>query len=130
LDAVKTSYKKVRVAHVLAHSVHLFINFLQLALSTHPDKNPGNADATAQFQKVSEAYNILVKHLDKSTRPPREHSSRGPPRGPFGFGFEPYGEDDDEYEDGDEDDEYYDEDDYDDEEEEMGFYKHVFMTHT
>ena len=116
------------MAHVLAHSVHLFIYFLQLALSTHPDKNPGNADATAQFQKVSEAYNILVKHLDKSTRPPREHSSRGPPRGPFGF--EPYGEDDDEYEDGDEDDEYYDEDDYDDEEEEMGFYKHVFMTYT
>jgi len=106
-----------------------FIYFLQLALSTHPDKNPGNADATAQFQKVSEAYNILVKHLDKSTRPPREHSSRGPPHGPFGFGFEPYGEDDDEYEDGDEDDEYYDEDDYDDEEEEMGFYKRVFMTH-
>ncbi|KIM87213.1 hypothetical protein PILCRDRAFT_86249 [Piloderma croceum F 1598] len=71
LDAVKTSYKK-------------------LALSTHPDKNPGNADATAQFQKVSEAYNILVKHLDKSTRPPREHSSRGPPRGPFGWMFEEF----------------------------------------
>jgi curved DNA-binding protein CbpA len=99
------------------------IHNLQLALSTHPDKNPGNADATAQFQKVSEAYNILVKHLDKSTRPPREHSSRGPPRGPFGFSFGSHdGDDDDE---DDESDEYYDEDDYDDEEEGMDFYMYV-----
>lgn len=92
-------------------------------MSTHPDKNPDNADATAQFQKVSEAYNILVKHLDRSSRPAREHTSRGPPRGfgfsPFGGGpsFGDYDDIDDES-----DDEYYDEDDYDDEEEDMAYY--------
>lgn len=102
-----------------------------MALSTHPDKNPDNPDATTQFQKVSEAYNILVKHLDRSSRPPREPSSRGPPRGPSGFGFSPFGrgapfgdydEDEDENYDDDSDDEYYDEDDYYEEEEDMAFY--------
>jgi curved DNA-binding protein CbpA len=111
----------------MSHRVQSFINRLQLALSTHPDKNPGNADATAQFQKVSEAYNILVKHLDKSTRPPRERPSRGPRGGAFGFSFGSYGRDyDDEDDDGSDD--YYDEDDYDDEEEDIGFYMYVSTT--
>ncbi|KAF4615025.1 hypothetical protein D9613_002692 [Agrocybe pediades] len=44
LDVVKTTYK-------------------QIALQTHPDKNPGNPDATVQFQRVSEAYTVLVKHF-------------------------------------------------------------------
>ncbi|KAJ7581156.1 hypothetical protein C8J56DRAFT_959247 [Mycena floridula] len=34
-----------------------------VALRTHPDKNPDNPDATAEFQRVSAAYNLLVKHL-------------------------------------------------------------------
>ncbi|KAJ7047013.1 DnaJ domain-containing protein [Mycena alexandri] len=71
LDVVKSTYK-------------------QVALRTHPDKNPDNPDATAQFQRVSEAYNVLSKHLDPS-----------PPRGPPRFrGFAG---------DSDEEDDYYDE---------------------
>jgi curved DNA-binding protein CbpA len=50
----------------------------KLALRTHPDKNPDNPDATAQFQSVSEAYNILSKHF--------ERAARGPSQGPRGFG--------------------------------------------
>ncbi|KAJ7087831.1 hypothetical protein C8R44DRAFT_819930 [Mycena epipterygia] len=92
LDIVKTTYK-------------------QVALRTHPDKNPDNPDATAQFQKVSEAYNVLLKHLDTST-------PRGP--GPRFRGFPHFGpDDDDEYE----DDEYEDSDDYD---ENLDFYMFLF----
>ncbi|KAJ7063471.1 DnaJ-domain-containing protein [Mycena amicta] len=40
--------------------------YKQVALKTHPDKNPGNPDATARFQRVSEGYNVLLKHLDTS----------------------------------------------------------------
>lgn len=125
LEVVKSSYKKVR-CHIARVLLSVYLLNTQLALSTHPDKNPGNADATAQFQIVSEAYNILVKHLDKSTRPPRERSSRVPRGGPFSFGFSFDGDDDDdEYDD---DGEYYDEDEYNDEEENMGFYMQVSAT--
>jgi curved DNA-binding protein CbpA len=54
-------------------------------LRTHPDKNPNNPDATSQFQRLSSAYNTLVKHLDKSAAPAAGFS-------PFGFSYDYDGE--------------------------------------
>ncbi|KAF8077828.1 hypothetical protein FPV67DRAFT_1463152 [Lyophyllum atratum] len=39
--------------------------YKQIALRTHPDKNPDNPSATEEFQKISHGYRILLKHLDK-----------------------------------------------------------------
>ena len=93
-------------------------SFIKLALRTHPDKNPGNPEATAQFQRIGEAYNVLVKHLDTSATPRRR-----PQPHPFSP-FAPYaGQPDDE--DGDYDDDEYDDDEYDDselDEEDLSFY--------
>ncbi|TFK88086.1 DnaJ-domain-containing protein [Polyporus arcularius HHB13444] len=100
LELVKTTYK-------------------QLALKTHPDKNPDDEDATAQFQRLSEAYNTLLKHLDRSSAPAREHSHTH---------FHPFGYDDGDYDD--DDDYYYDDEFYDDYEsdyeEKMDFYRFLF----
>lgn len=38
--------------------------YKQVALRTHPDKNPDNPDATIEFQRVSEAYRVISARLD------------------------------------------------------------------
>lgn len=48
LETLKSAYKRV-------------------ALRTHPDKNPNNPAATAEFQKVTQAYDVLQRHLDPDT---------------------------------------------------------------
>uniref|UniRef100_A0A0D6QWE1 J domain-containing protein n=1 Tax=Araucaria cunninghamii TaxID=56994 RepID=A0A0D6QWE1_ARACU len=42
-------------------------NYLRLALKWHPDKHKGDDSATAKFQEINEAYNVLsdrVKRLE------------------------------------------------------------------
>jgi curved DNA-binding protein CbpA len=70
-----------------ASSIELF----QLALKTHPDKNPDNAEANEQFQAIGEAYSVLSKKLDPAQQSTRSHRSP----------FSGYSDDDD-------DDHYYD----------------------
>ncbi|KAJ3995961.1 hypothetical protein F5050DRAFT_1808196 [Lentinula boryana] len=50
LEVVKNAYKQ----------------WSKAALRTHPDKNPDNPDATTEFQRIGEAYNILLRQLDTS----------------------------------------------------------------
>ncbi|KAH7889399.1 DnaJ-domain-containing protein [Phlebopus sp. FC_14] len=92
--------------------------YKQLALRMHPDKNQGNADATAQFQQLSSAYNILQRHLDRQSSP----------RPYFPCGHAYHSDDDyDDYSDdyGDCDEDFYDDDDaYEDER--MRFFMFLF----
>ena len=64
----------------------------QLALTTHPDKNPDNEEATREFQQISEAYHVLATHLDKSSH-----------RDEYADPFDAY-DDDDDWDDDDDDD--------------------------
>ena len=38
--------------------------FRRLSLKLHPDKNTNNPEATINFQKLSEARNVLVKQKE------------------------------------------------------------------
>lgn len=60
----------------------------QLALATHPDKNPDNEEATQQFQQIGEAYHVIANYLDK---PAHRHEYADP--------FDPYDDDDEDDED-------------------------------
>ncbi|KAI9064390.1 hypothetical protein FKP32DRAFT_1591807 [Trametes sanguinea] len=114
--------------------------YKQLALKTHPDKNPGDEDATAQFQRLSEAYNVLLKALDRTSSPPlrptyshshgHSHShTHAHTHSHSHSHYHPYSSfdyddiDDFDYYD-DYDDDYYDE--YDDYEEDLDFYRFLF----
>ncbi|KAF9475856.1 DnaJ-domain-containing protein [Pholiota conissans] len=104
LDLVKTTYR-------------------QIALRIHPDKNPDNPAATAEFQRVSEAYSVLMKHLDQSSkssggfRPSPQYS------GFSGHSFYGYNHSDDD----DDDDDYdYYEDEF-DSDDDIAFYLWLFQ---
>ncbi|KAI0362046.1 hypothetical protein OH77DRAFT_1584536 [Trametes cingulata] len=103
--------------------------YKQLALKTHPDKNPGDEDATAQFQRLSEAYNVLLKHLDRSSSPPLRHAHPHSHTHTHSH-FHPFGEYEyDDYDDYDEYDDFYDDefDDYDsDYDDHLDFYRFLF----
>ncbi|KAJ3530392.1 hypothetical protein NMY22_g8590 [Coprinellus aureogranulatus] len=42
-------------------------SYRKAALRTHPDKNPDNPQATAEFQRIGEAFHVLSKHLSDPT---------------------------------------------------------------
>ncbi|KAG2158242.1 DnaJ-domain-containing protein [Suillus bovinus] len=91
--------------------------YRQHALRTHPDKNPDNADATAQFQAVGHAYTVLQRHLDPPTGSRRTHH----------YGMD---DNDDEYDEYDNYDDYenYEDDPYtfEDEADRMAFFRFLF----
>jgi DnaJ domain len=113
-------------------------HYLQLALRTHPDKNQNNPDATVQFQQISSAYNVLLKHLDTSTPPPipdgfspfHHYHSYSHSHSRTHSGAHQYDEDDEDDEDGSDSEDYYDTEEeyyYDEEEEEenLDFFMYV-----
>lgn len=109
MDQVRSAYKQVSVYS----PNHAFTEQdPQLALRTHPDKNQGNAEATAQFQRLSEAYTVLQSH---HTRPaPRDYC-------PCGYAHESDDEYDGYFDDNDEF--YYYDEDYESDEERLRFFR-------
>lgn len=53
-----TTYKKTTVPRD-ADADAVKRQYYRLARQWHPDKNPGNAEATARFQALGEAYQVL-----------------------------------------------------------------------
>lgn len=86
----------------------------QLALRTHPDKNQGDAEATAQFQRVSEAYTVLQSHHTPSGT---HHYC------PCGHMHESDDEYDEYFDEDDEDEFYYYDEDYESDEERLKFFR-------
>jgi curved DNA-binding protein CbpA len=86
-------------------------------LRIHPDKNLDNPDATAEFQRVSEAYRILVKHFEAPEQ--HHHHHHGFPGHSF---YNPFSQGD--FSD---DEDIYDEyDDYEeDDDEDIAFFMYV-----
>jgi DnaJ-class molecular chaperone len=65
--------------------------YRRLSLQYHPDKNPGNADAEAKFQRVSRAYEVLsnaetrdVYDTEGEEGLERHAQQAGRPASPFG----------------------------------------------
>ncbi|KDO34827.1 hypothetical protein SPRG_00888 [Saprolegnia parasitica CBS 223.65] len=79
--------------------------YRRLSLQYHPDKNPGNADAEAKFQKISRAYEVLsnvetrdIYDLEGEEGLERHTNQAGRPASPFdaffgGGGGKPRGPD-------------------------------------
>ncbi|KIJ41214.1 hypothetical protein M422DRAFT_209334 [Sphaerobolus stellatus SS14] len=81
LETVKTTYK-------------------QLALKTHPDKNPDDPNATVEFQRIGNAYRTITKHLEKLTHSDHTHSHFSRYSDEYYDEYD-YEDDDDDYSDGD-----------------------------
>lgn len=112
MDQVRSAYKQV--GSPSPTSARLPKEAHKLALRTHPDKNQGNAEATAQFQQLSEAYTVLQK---------RHTASEPPDFCPCGYQHDS----DDDYDDyfyfDDDDDEFFYDADYKSEEERLKFFR-------
>ena len=53
------SYYKILGVSEQATQEEIKRAYRQLSLKSHPDKNPGDSEASGRFHKISEAYEIL-----------------------------------------------------------------------
>jgi hypothetical protein len=62
------------------------IAYKSKARATHPDKNPGNDDASDMFSKIANAYESIcrsLEHRDAAPRTPTSRASRVRSRSPI-----------------------------------------------
>ncbi|KAL5494690.1 hypothetical protein ACEPAI_151 [Sanghuangporus weigelae] len=74
LEDVKAAYRQLGLEFGASEDA-VKKKYRELALKEHPDKNPGNAEAAARFDKIQKAKELL----DKYTENPK-YFARGPPQ--------------------------------------------------
>lgn len=82
---MKRDYYEVLGVERSVSSTELKKAYRKLALSYHPDRNPGDAEAEAKFKEVSEAYSVLSDDEKRSVYDRYGHSGLAG-RGQPGFG--------------------------------------------
>ena len=85
----KRDYYEVLGVARTAETSELKRAYRKLAMELHPDRNPGNAEAEAQFKEASEAYQVLS---DPNKRAHYDRFGHAGPGAGFGGGFRDVGD--------------------------------------
>ncbi|KAJ7184094.1 hypothetical protein C8R46DRAFT_1062817 [Mycena filopes] len=65
---VVNAFAVLNLDHATANQADAAKAYKVQAMRHHPDKNPGDPSATAVFQKIGAAYEVILRHFENPTR--------------------------------------------------------------